>query len=108
MLGSLQYHRLEDNIPLQVSLYILYPMQLIAQGPDKLSSCLPTWRIIATGGHDREVMPPPLPHAVVRDAPVEAIASVGVHPVSVDLHDSEVFRGWGVTRQISLFPLPVL
>ena len=60
------------------------------------------------GWHDRKITPPPLPHYVFRDAPVEVIACVGMHPVPVYLLESEVFQGWGVARQVSLLPIHVL
>ena len=54
MTGYLQYHCLEDNKLLQVPLSVPYPTQI-----------LPTWCVVATLGHDREVTPPPRPHPVV-------------------------------------------
>ena len=41
-----------------------------------------------------------------KNTPVEVIYCVNVHPVSVDLLESEVLRGWGVTLKISLSPSP--
>ena len=34
MLGSLQYHHMEDNAPLRVPMSILHPKQLLVQRPD--------------------------------------------------------------------------
>ena len=83
-------------------------MQLIFQGPEKASPYLPSWRVIAAGGHDRDVTPSTLPHPLVCNAPVEVIARVGMYPVPIDLLESEDFRGRGVNRNIYLLPIPVL
>ena len=40
------------------------------------------------------------PHPVVRNAPVEVIASIDMHPVTIYLLESEVLWGRGVTWQI--------
>ena len=83
MLSLLQYHRLEDNEPLQVPPSVLYPTQFIVQRPNKPSPDLPAWRVLSARSHNREVTPPPLPHHVVRYSPVEVVAGVGVQPVPV-------------------------
>ena len=85
MSGSLQYHRLEDDEPLRVSLSVLHPTQLVVQGPGEATPDLPTQHVVAAGGNDREVMTPTLPQPVVRDALVMVITCVCVYPVPVDL-----------------------
>ena len=94
--SSLQYHRLEDDEPLQVPPSFQQPAQLSIKSPDKAAPNLPTWSVLVVGRHEHEVTPPPLPHHVVRDVPVVVIVCVGVHPVPVDLLDLEVLRGRGV------------
>ena len=59
MTGLLLDHFLKDNESLLVPQYIPHPMQLFHQGHQKASPHLPTWRIIAPGGHDQEVTTPP-------------------------------------------------
>ena len=108
MSGSLQYHHLEYDEPLRVPPSVPHPTHLVSQSPYKAAPYLTSWHIIEAGGHDREVMPPPLPHTIVRDAPVEVITSIGVYLVPVYLLDSEVLQGRGVTQQIYLLPFPVL
>ena len=47
-----------------------------------------------------------LPYLVVlHNALLEVITSVGVNPVAIDLLESEVLWGGGVTRQNSLHPV---
>ena len=55
MVGSLQYHHMEDYEPLQVPLYVPCLAHLIVQIPDKAAPNLPTRSIVAAGGHDCEV-----------------------------------------------------
>ena len=73
-----------------------------------MSPYLPTWRVVALVGHDREVTPPSLPSLIVRDSSMEVSAGVGVQPVPIDLLESEVLRGQSVAQEISILPLPVL
>ena len=107
MAGLLQYHRLKDNEPLHIPLSVLHPMQLDIQSPDKATPNLSPWSISAAIRHNRKVTPPLLPHCVVRDASIDMVTCVGVHPFPVYLLESEVLRGWSVTQQVSLLPLPV-
>ena len=108
MESSLQYHQMEDDEQLQVPPSVQHSTQLGIQIPDKAAPKLPTWIFVAGGRHDREVTTPPLPHHVVRDAPVEVIIFVGVHPIPVDLLESEVLWGRGVAWQVSFLPLPIM
>ena len=107
-LGSLQYHCLEENVPLQVPQSVLQPMKCFVQVHNKASHNLPSCCVITSGRHDHEITSPPLPYPAVHNFPVKAIFSVGVHPVPVGLLESDVLWGWGITWQISLLPLSVL
>ena len=60
MSGPLQYHRLEDDEPLRVPPSVTHRMQFFIQGTDKVSPYLPTWHVVATEWHDREVPSPTL------------------------------------------------
>ena len=99
ILRSLQDHRLKDDEPLRVPLSVPLPTHLFNQGPEKATPYISTWRVITTVGNDCEVTLSPLPHLVACDAPVEVIAGVGVHLVPIDLLESEVLRGRGVTQK---------
>ena len=83
-------------------------MQLRVKSLDKVLPNLSTQSVVAAVRHEREVMPPPLPYLVVRNAPVEVVSCIGLHPVPIDLLELNILRGQGVTRQVSLLPLPVL
>ena len=100
MSGSLQDHRLKDDEPLQVTQYVFH------QSHNKVSPNLPTWHIVAPGGHDHEVTPPPRTSLIFTNASMKESARVGVKSVPIDLLESEVLRGRGVARQIT--PLSLL
>ena len=106
--GLFQDHCLKDNEPLQVPLSFLHPTQIFDQCPLEETPYLPTWRVVAPGGDDHKVMPPPLPRLVVCYDSIEVSSGIGMRLVPVDLLDSEVLSGWGVSQQISLLPFPVL
>ena len=106
-MGLLQDHCLEDDEPLQVPPSVPHPEQLSPQRLNESSPDFPAWHVIAPRWHDRKVTPPRLPHLVVADAAVEVCARVGVDPVSVDLSETDVLRGRGVTRPVPLFPFPI-
>ena len=108
MTGLLQNNSLKDYQPLQVPQSVPHPAQLFHQGHHKASPDLPNWIIVAPGGHDRKVTPPPLTSLIVPYAAMKFSARVRVNPVSVDLFESEVLWGQGVARNIIPIPLPVL
>ena len=83
-------------------------MQIFHQGRNKAPPELPNWRIVAPGGHNHKVTPPPLPSLILLNATMEVSAGVSVKLVPLDLLESEVLWGRGVSRKISLLPLPVL
>ena len=96
MSGYLHYHRLKDDEPLRVPLYVPHPTQLFDQVPGKAAPYLPTRSVVTTGGNDREVTPPTLKRLVFCNAPVEVITGVGVYLFPIDILESEVLRGRGV------------
>ena len=78
LIGLLQDHRLKDDEPLRVPQSVPHPAQLFHQVHHKVSPDLPAWRVIAPLGHDRKVMPPPLPGCLVPDSVMNVGARVGV------------------------------
>ena len=85
MSGYLQDYHLRDNEPLQVPLSVPHSMHIFDHGPDEATLYLSTWRVVAPGGHDRKVMPPPLPCLIGCNTSMEVSAGVRVHPLPVDL-----------------------
>ena len=108
MSGLLQYYHLKDDKLFQVPPSIPHPTLFFDQGPNKETPYLPTWCVVALGGHDLKVAPPFLPRFVVRDPSVEVSAGVGVNPFPLELLESEFLWGRGVSWQISFLPLFIL
>ena len=52
--GWLQDQRLKNDEPLQVPLYVLYPVKLFRQGHHEASPDLPAWRVVATDGREKK------------------------------------------------------
>ena len=99
---------MKDDEPLRVLQYVLHPTHLFHQGHHKASLNLPDCCVVAPVGHERKVTPTPLLSLIVHNASMEVSTRVGVNPFPVYLLESAVFRGQGVTRNISPLPLPVL
>ena len=104
--GALEVHRLEDYEPLRVPVVLPDSRELRGKFLDKVVPNLPARRVIFPSGHYHKRSPSSLTFLVDLDPPTEVRSIVGVHPVSVDLHDPPVLPCGYVPRHIPCSPPP--